>query len=171
METEKDLQPENVEDERFDGHDYEDGFDYRGDDELDDGFDPEPAEETRDDLSPKEVGRRGEAAAARFLERRGYEILERNWKCQYGEADIIARSEEGAIVFVEVKTRTSVAKGFPSEAVDAEKRGRYERIAASYLKDCDVVDVPVRFDVVALLVCGTDRALVKHHINAFSAGC
>lgn len=116
-----------------------------------------------------ELGRRGEEAAARFLIRRGYEIVERNWTCAAGEADIIARDGDW-IVFVEVKTRTSVEKGFPSEAVDARKRERYERIAALFLAGYDEVDVPVRFDVVALLVVAPDRALVRHHINAFAAG-
>lgn len=116
-----------------------------------------------------ELGRRGEDAAARFLYRRGYDIVERNWTCAAGEADIIARDGD-AVVFVEVKTRTSVEKGMPSEAVDARKRERYERIAALFLKDYDAVDVPVRFDVVSLLVISSDRALVRHHINAFAAG-
>lgn len=113
-----------------------------------------------------DLGRRGEDAAARYLYRRGYEIVERNWTCAAGEADIIARDGE-AVVFVEVKTRTSTDKGLPSDAVDAEKRRRYERIAALFLRDYDAVDVPVRFDVVSLLVSAPDRALVRHHINAF----
>lgn len=117
----------------------------------------------------QDLGRRGERAAARFLEARGFEILERNWTCDAGEADIIAR-HEGDLVFVEVKTRSSLEHGLPDEAVDVAKRSRYERIAAYYLRDCDMVDVLVRFDVVSLLVVGGERALVRHHINAFSAG-
>ncbi len=116
-----------------------------------------------------ELGRRGEDAAARFLYQRGYEIVERNWLCPAGEADIIARDGD-AVVFVEVKTRTSVEKGLPSEAVDAQKRSRYEKIAALFLRDYEAVNVPVRFDVVSLLVVSPDRALIRHHINAFSAG-
>ena len=116
-----------------------------------------------------ELGRRGEDAAARFLYRRGYDIVERNWKCAAGEADIIARDGD-AVVFVEVKTRSSVEKGLPSDAVDKRKRERYEKIAALFLADYEAVDVPVRFDVVSLLVIGADRALVRHHINAFAAG-
>ena len=117
-------------------------------------------------LENAELGRRGEDAAARFLYRRGYDIVERNWKCAAGEADIIARDGD-AVVFVEVKTRSSVEKGLPSDAVDKRKRERYEKIAALFLA---AVDVPVRFDVVSLLVIGADRALVRHHINAFAAG-
>lgn len=113
-----------------------------------------------------ELGRRGEDAAARFLYRRGYEIVERNWTCPAGEADIVARDGE-TVVFVEVKTRSSCEKGLPSEAVDAEKRERYERIAALFLQGFDVVDVPVRFDIVSIVVIAPDRALIRHHINAF----
>ncbi len=116
-----------------------------------------------------ELGRKGEDAAARFLERRGYDIVDRNWACAAGEADIIARDGD-ALVFVEVKTRSNAEKGFPEEAVDAEKRDRYERIAGMFLRGYDVVDVPVRFDVVSLLAIAPDRALIRHHINAFAAG-
>ncbi len=115
-----------------------------------------------------ELGRRGECAAAKFLERRGYEILERNWTCPAGEADIICHDGE-TIVFVEVKTRTSIEAGLPEEAVNKEKRSRYEKIAAYYLKESSYADIPVRFDVVGLLVIAPDRALIRHHIDAFGA--
>ena len=114
-----------------------------------------------------ELGRRGEEAAARFLEKRGFEILERNWTCSAGEADIIARDDD-VLVFVEVKTRSNIDKGLPEEAVDRKKRERYERIAASYLAAYDAVDIAVRFDVVSILAIGSDRAFLRHHANAFS---
>ena len=114
----------------------------------------------------QEIGRRGEEAAARYLKKRGYDILERNWTCAAGEADIIAK-DEMTLVFVEVKTRTNVDHGLPEEAVDEKKRNRYERIAATYLQDYRGADMPIRFDVVSLLVVAPDRAMVKHHINAF----
>lgn len=113
-------------------------------------------------------GRRGEDAAARFLRRRGYEIVARNWTCAAGEADIVARTDD-TIVFVEVKTRSDTEKGLPSEAVDARKRKKYENIAVAFLSDYDVCDVRVRFDVIALVQVGPDRALVRHHIDAFGA--
>ncbi|WP_420870335.1 YraN family protein, partial [Eggerthella sinensis] len=127
-----------------------------------------PARKKPAGLRNADLGRRGEDAAARFLDRRGYEIVERNWTCAAGEADIVARDEE-TVVFVEVKTRSSCERGLPSEAVDAEKRERYERIAALFLQGYDVVDVPVRFDIISLVVIGPDRAMIRHHINAFSA--
>lgn len=116
-----------------------------------------------------ELGRRGEDAAVRFLDRRGYDILERNWTCIAGEADIIARDGE-TLVFIEVKTRSSTEKGLPCEAVDEAKRHRYERIAALFLQNYEVTDVIVRFDVISLVTVSPDRALVRHHINAFAAG-
>ena len=114
----------------------------------------------------RELGRKGEYAAVRFLERCGYDIVERNWTCFAGEADIIARDGE-AVVFVEVKTRTGASNGLPAEAVTKNKRERYEKIACAFLADYDVVDVPVRFDVVSISLIDTDRAMVRHHIDAF----
>ncbi len=129
------------------------------------------AKENNADIQPigkrnKELGRCGEEAATRFLIRHGYEIVERNWKCRAGEADIIVRDGE-TVVFVEVKTRSSLDRGMPAEAVDARKRSHYERIAAYFLKDYDAVDVPVRFDIISIVVIGPDRAMIRHHIDAF----
>ena len=114
----------------------------------------------------KEYGARGEQVAALYLERMGYDIIERNWKCPAGEADIIA-NDDGVLVFCEVKTRTSLKRGFPSEAVNDEKRARYEKIALWYLKLNDVDDCRVRFDVIAVLVVNDDRAMIKHYRDAF----
>lgn len=114
----------------------------------------------------KEFGKRGEDAAVAYLERHGYEIVARNWSCSAGEVDIIVRDEH-TIVFVEVKTRSSIECGFPEEAVTASKRARYEKIAAYFLKNYECSDLAVRFDVVALVVISSHRALVRHHINAF----
>ncbi|MBR3181657.1 MAG: YraN family protein [Eggerthellaceae bacterium] len=115
----------------------------------------------------KDLGRRGESAAARYLEMRGYEVIDRNWTCPAGEADIVAL-DGCTLVFVEVKTRSSFEKGFPSEAVTPEKRARYEKIACWYLRDSDYVDIPVRFDIIALVVVASDRAIVRHYRDAFN---
>ncbi len=117
----------------------------------------------------KELGRRGEQAAARYLELLGYEILEMNWTCPAGEADIIAR-DGCTLVFVEVKTRSNFKKGFPSEAVTPEKRARYEKIACWYVRDYEHVDIPMRFDIVALVVLTQERAAIRHYRNAFEIG-
>lgn len=115
-----------------------------------------------------ELGRKGEDAAARFLERHGYEILERNWTCFAGEADIIAR-DGSSLVFVEVKTRSHCECGQPSEAVGKDKRKRYQGIAACYVQNFDSSDLMLRFDVVSILVTAHDRARVIHTIDAFGS--
>ena len=115
----------------------------------------------------RDLGRRGEEAAAKFLHRHGYDVVERNWTCPAGEADIIARVGE-VLVFVEVKTRRGVSHGFPAEAVDEVKRERYRRIALAYLAERRLGEVPLRFDVVSIVVSDR-RAVVRHHINAFEA--
>ena len=114
----------------------------------------------------KALGRKGEEAAVRYLMIKDYEIVETNWTCAAGEADIIAWGEE-CLVFCEVKTRTNIDKGFPSESVTKKKRQKYEKIAAWYLQDHDWLDVRIRFDVIDILVVGTDRAMIKHIVNAF----
>ena len=130
---------------------------------------PKKGSSSKKNMHNKDLGRKGEEAAARYLVRRGYDIVERNWTCIAGEADIIAFDGD-TIVFVEVKTRTSAANGLPGEAVTKEKRARYEKIACLYLEHSEVTDVPVRFDVVALTLIGPDRAFIRHHIDAFGVG-
>ena len=118
-------------------------------------------------LSKKELGRKGERAAVRFLKNRGFEILETNWVCFAGEADIIAL-DGSTLCFVEVKTRTGVQEGFPSEAVNAKKRDRYEKIAACYLQTYHETELYVRFDVISILVLSDNHAFLRLHTNAFS---
>lgn len=120
-------------------------------------------------LHNKNLGRKGEDAAAKFLENKGYRILDKNWTCPTGEADIVATFDD-ILIFVEVKTRTNVSVGLPEDAVGPKKRKKYEAIAAFYLQDHDYVDMSVRFDVIAILVINNDRALIRHHINAFGIG-
>lgn len=117
----------------------------------------------------KELGAKGEQAARVFLERRGLEIVETNWCCFAGEADIIAIDGE-TLCFIEVKTRTGTRKGFPAEAVDAKKRAKYEKIAACYLQDNRLFDMRIRFDIVSIIVLSDSNAFLRYHINAFGAG-
>lgn len=114
----------------------------------------------------KTIGRKGEDAAKRYLQDKGYLILDRNWTCRMGEIDIVAKRDD-TLVFIEVKTRTNIERGLPEDAVGAKKRRKYECIAAMYLQDHDYVDIAVRFDVIGILVIKNDRALVRHHVNAF----
>ena len=93
-------------------------------------------------MNSKEIGKKGEDAAASYLKNKNYKIIERNWKCNIGEADIIALFED-TIIFVEVKTRTNIEKGLPEDAVGVKKRRKYECIAAMYLQDHDYINMSV----------------------------
>ena len=80
------------------------------------------------------LGRRGEALAAKVLQKRGFTIVTRNWYCSQGEADLIARRND-EWYFVEVRTRRSTAYGSPEESVTPRKRRRMETVARRYLSE------------------------------------
>jgi len=116
-----------------------------------------------------DTARRGEDAAAAYLERIGMQVIERNWRTQAGEIDIVALDGD-EIVFVEVKTRRSERAGTADEAVSPAKQRRVAKLATSYLRDAGAgADTPVRFDVVAIRVLAPDRALLRHHRAAFGS--
>lgn len=93
------------------------------------------------------AGDRGERAAARYLEARGCEILAAQWRCRYGELDLVARDPNGTICFVEVKLRGEGAIGLPREFVDSRKQARLRKAAMAYLAETGLDDAPARFDV------------------------
>ncbi|MGE5174282.1 MAG: YraN family protein [Betaproteobacteria bacterium] len=100
-------------------------------------------------LLKKILGKQGEDRAARFLAKQGYKILERNYRTPSGEIDLIALHED-AVVFVEVKTRTSDTFGAPELAVTPQKQRRMIKAALAYIKSKRFHQVPCRFDVVAI---------------------
>ena len=103
---------------------------------------------SQEDLHKKLLGRRGERAAQKFLKKQGAEILETNLRTPFGEADVVALCGE-TLIFAEVKTRTREDYGAASEAVNAKKRERYQKIASWYLQKENLADEYfVRFDVV-----------------------
>lgn len=110
---------------------------------------------------------RGADAAARFLDRRGCEIVSRNLACAAGKADIVAREGEW-VVFVEVATHVPTDGESPDERLGEEDREMRERVATHFLRECDAVDCPVRFDAIGINVIGSDRCFIKHLINCFN---
>lgn len=110
------------------------------------------------------LGREGEELAAEHVKGLGWRVLARNWRCRYGELDLVA--EDGrTLVFIEVKARSTRRRGAPEEAVDAAKQARLSRIAAAYLAAHGASDRPCRFDVVAV-----EAGELRHHRAAFAAG-
>jgi putative endonuclease len=92
----------------------------------------------------------GEDLVAEWYRKRGYEVVERNWRCRQGEIDIIA-SRDSVIVICEVKTRATADFGSPALAVDANKQQRLRRLAAHWLSKHPNSRVAVRFDVAAVV--------------------
>ena len=97
------------------------------------------------------LGAAGEAAAARWYEERGYEVVARNWRCREGELDLVLRTEN-VLVFCEVKTRTSDRFGSPFEAVTPTKQARLRRLATRWMQaEAAGFSPQVRFDVASVL--------------------
>ncbi len=97
------------------------------------------------------LGRRGEAFAVQYLRGLGYRIIRKNFRLKVGEIDIIA-SEGDYVVFVEVKTRSSLKFGHPSEAVTYRKQQQIIRTALMYMSQNNLHEAPIRFDVVAVMM-------------------
>ena len=115
--------------------------------------------------STKEKGQEGERIAVRFLERRGFRILERNYRNRLGEIDIVAE-DKGVLVFVEVRTLTESARHAPEETIQWKKKQRLSRTALVYVQHKGLEDLPARFDVVAVTFA-QGRSTVRHIPDAF----
>jgi len=105
-------------------------------------------------LDRRSLGHIGEELAAQALIQRGYTIRERNWRTRGGEIDLVATEGE-VLVFVEVKTRRSLAFGTPQEAVAPAKQARLRQAAELYLQTHQGSWTAVRFDVVAITLNGS----------------
>ncbi len=115
------------------------------------------------------LGLCGEEIVADYLTQKGYTIVVKNYRCKAGEIDIIAR--DGAeLVFIEVKTRSSLSFGSPAEAVTPRKQRQISRAAQWYLAEQQLFDVPARFDVIAVLGADRKNMAIDHIDNAFGLG-
>jgi putative endonuclease len=100
-------------------------------------------------MNTRTKGLEGEDLAAAFLEQLGYRILERNFRFDRGEIDLIAKDGE-ELVFVEVKARHSESFGLPEESVTLAKEDQMKKVAEGYLWERGVAEQACRFDVVAI---------------------
>ena len=119
-------------------------------------FVPDPLAERR-----RLLGRRGESLAAVHLMSRGLVVLDRNWRCDAGEIDLVLRDGE-VLVICEVKTRTSTDYGDPLEAVDRRKVDRLRRLAARWLRVHDCHPEDIRIDMVGVLAPPGRPAEIEH---------
>lgn len=113
-----------------------------------------------------ELGRRGERLAERHLLARGYRLVERNWRCRQGEIDLVVRDGD-ALVFVEVKTRTSTAFGHPFEAITPAKLARLRRLAVEWCTAHPTERGHIRIDAVAVLAPRDAAPAVEHLVDVF----
>jgi putative endonuclease len=118
------------------------------------------------DMRRIRMGKLGEDLAVAYLQKAGYRILEQNYRCLYGEVDIIALDGD-FIVFIEVKSRKSERFGQPQEAVGLEKQKKLSRISLYYLQQKRLENHNARFDVMAvkLLPDGTRIELIRNAFN------
>ncbi len=112
-----------------------------------------------------DIGRAGEQAALQLLTNKGYEILEENWTHEKAEVDIIALHAK-SIIFIEVKTRSSLAFGNPEEFVSVAKQKMLEQAAQAYIEIMDF-NGEIRFDVISVLVIKDNQFKITHIKDAF----
>lgn len=113
----------------------------------------------------REVGARGEKLAADFLERQGYTILQRNFRCREGEIDIVAQHGEN-LVFVEVRAKKGSGFGTPEESITNRKKEKLVSVADAYLQECDDPPSTWRIDVVAIELTSDNDIRRLEHIES-----
>lgn len=117
-------------------------------------------------MNKRKLGEEKEHFVCEYLKTKGYRIVERNFRCRFGEVDIVARQAK-YLVFVEVKYRSGDGSGMPQEAVDNRKQRTISKVALFYLSRYGYgIDTPVRFDVVAVSGEASDPTVTLYR-NAF----
>ena len=112
------------------------------------------------------LGREGEKAAEAFLKKKGYRIIEKNFRCKLGEIDIIAE-QDGTVVFIEVKARADHQYGHPFNAVTQIKQRKIIQVAQSFLAKHRLLEKPTRFDVIGLTADPENAFRIELLENAF----
>lgn len=108
-----------------------------------------------------DLGRRGEDLAAQFITEAGYTVIDRNWRCLRGEIDLVARDGSDT-VFIEVKTRSSVAFGHPFEAITGQKIARLRRLAIAWCEAHPYRRGAVRIDAVSVIAPAGGAPTIEH---------
>ncbi len=111
------------------------------------------------------LGKKGELLAKDYLEKKGYTILAQNFRTRYGEIDIIAKSK-GEIVFIEVKTRSSMDHGLPCEAVNKDKQRKIKGVANYYLFVTNAEGSKSRIDIIEIVIINK-KPYIRQISNVF----
>jgi putative endonuclease len=114
----------------------------------------------------KELGKKAEELAEAFFIKKGYHVLERNYRVRCGEIDLILE-DRSRLIFVEVKSRISTKYGLPQEAITYHKKRQIIRVAKWYLQEKGCMEREVRFDVLAIKFRITGKPIIEHIPWAF----
>lgn len=107
-------------------------------------------------LFNKSVGDFGEKAAIDFLQKKGFRIIDKNFRLRLGEIDIVAVKNK-KLHFIEVKTRIGLSKGYPHEAINFYKIKRIEKLVNLYLKDKNMKNRKLSLDVISIILSGEKK--------------
>ncbi|MCC3864840.1 YraN family protein [Terrisporobacter petrolearius] len=110
-----------------------------------------------------EKGKLGEEIAFKYIISKGGKIIEKNYRTKMGEVDIIAKLN-GELVFVEVKSRSNLNYGYPSESVNYKKKRKITNVAKYYILDNSLENLSIRFDVIEIYF---NEKKINHIVNAF----
>ncbi len=116
--------------------------------------------------STRQKGKMGEDIACRYLEEKGFTILDRNYKFEHAELDIVAYQGR-FIIFVEVKTRSSKSFGEPEESIDEKKKEKLLHVAEAWMYERRMTGAPARFDVISIVYPATSKEEIRHYEEAF----
>lgn len=111
------------------------------------------------------IGKKGEEMAQKYLQENGFIIVEKNFVCDLGEADIIAM-KNNTLFFIEVKSRTQSIYGSPAEAVDIRKQKHIYKVAEFYIYKNKIKDVPISLDVIEIYFFDDAKPKIYHIQNA-----
>jgi putative endonuclease len=113
-----------------------------------------------------ELGAYGENQACKYLKKKGYQILKKDFRCKIGQIDIIARDGD-TLCFIEVKCRSSCSFGQPEEAITWKKKQRIKKIAEYYMLRKRITNTDIRYDAVSILEPDDDKKQISLIKNAF----
>ena len=116
---------------------------------------------------PELLGQWGQRRCERFLRRKGLKTIVRNFSCKTGEIDIVMSGTDCGLVFVEVKTRADEKFSDAESSITSAKKTRLVRAAKYFVKTHGIENVPMRFDVVVVVLGEKDKAQIRHYENAF----
>ena len=113
----------------------------------------------------KQVGNKGESLAEDYIKRKGYKIIQRNYRCRLGEIDIIAKDDD-TIVFIEVRTKQNENFGSPQDSVTSTKMSKISKTALSFIQEKNLSGFSYRFDFIAITF-SQGKPNIEHIENAF----